>query len=165
MRRPLDALGDLLVSLAVVVWVVGGAYGAVQVLRYTYDLLGVWWVMFAVLTLPIAMAIMPIVALIHDNSWSLFLGTWDTLMLGWILQLAGGLIADRPRSGAAAVGEPPRDDSATEEPAVGRAPNGKPPSGDVTRPPGDTPVDTASGAPGSAPRASAGAASDEGTGD
>ena len=33
MRRRMDALGDLLVALAVVVWVVGGAFGAVQVLR------------------------------------------------------------------------------------------------------------------------------------
>jgi hypothetical protein len=106
----MDALGDFLVSLAVVVWVVGGAYGAVQVLRYTYELAGIWWVMFAVVLLPIAMAIMPFVALIHDHSWSLFLGTWDALMLGWILQMAGGMLADRPRS------DPSREDPDEEAP-------------------------------------------------
>jgi hypothetical protein len=102
MRRPVYALGDFLVSLAVVVWVVGGAYGAVQVLRYTYELLGVWWVMVGIIVLPVAMAVMPFVALFHDHSWSLFLGTWDAVMLGWILQLAGGMISDRPRSHASA---------------------------------------------------------------
>ena len=104
MRRRVDALGDFLVALAVVVWVVGGAYGAVQVLSYTYDLLGIWWVMLGVVALPITMAVMPFVALAHDSSWSLFLGTWDTLMLGWILQMAGGMLSDRPRS------DPTRDD-------------------------------------------------------
>ena len=163
MRRRVDALGDFLVALAVVVWVVGGAYGAVQVLRYTYELAGVWWVMFAVVTLPIAMAIMPFVALIHDHSWSLFLGTWDTLMLGWILQMAGGMISDRPRSDPTReeVGDDAAADQAdqaatpalparttpTEGPAVGG------PGVQVTRPPS------------SAPRANASAASDESPGD
>jgi hypothetical protein len=138
MRRRVDALGDFLVSLAVVVWVVGGAYGAVQVLRYTYDLAGIWWVMFAVVLLPVAMAIMPFVALIHDHSFSLFLGTWDALMLGWILQMAGGMLADRPRT------DPAREDFDEEAPLEGA----------VTLPP---PTDS--------PRASASATSDEGAAD
>ena len=138
MRRRVDALGDFLVSLAVVVWVVGGAYGAVQVLRYTYDLAGIWWVMFAVVLLPIAMAVMPFVALIHDHSFSLFLGTWDALMLGWILQMAGGMLSDRPRT------DPTREDLGDEA---------APLEGAATLPPTN------------APRASASATSDEGAAD
>lgn len=163
MRRRVDALGDFLVALAVVVWVVGGAYGAVQVLSYTYDLLGIWWVMFGVVTLPITMALMPFVALIHDHSWSLFLGTWDALMLGWILQMAGGMISDRPRS------DPTRDDVGSGE--------ATPDGGERQRPalpsrttPGDGPAVGAppavevGRAPSSVPRANASAASDEGAG-
>jgi hypothetical protein len=161
MRKRVDALGDFLVALAVVVWVVGSAYGAVQVLSYTYDLLGVWWVMFGVVALPVTMALMPFVALIHDHSWSLFLGTWDALMLGWILQMAGGMISDRPRT------DPARDDLASGDatpdsserlalparttPGEGPAVGG-PPAVEVGR------------TPSSAPRANASATSDEGTG-
>lgn len=155
MRRPMDALGDLLVALAVMVWVVGGAFGAVQVLRYTYELLGVWWVMFAVLALPIAMAVMPFVALLHDNSWSLFLGTWDTLMLGWILQLAGGLISDRPRSGVS-----------SEQLLLGRGydeEDDAPAAGAAESPPDGADAADITGAPTSARRAGASAASDEGS--
>lgn len=156
MRRRVDALGDLLVALAVVVWVVGGAYGAVQVLRYTYDLAGVWWVMFAVVVLPITMAIMPFVALIHDHSWSLFLGTWDALMLGWILQMAGGLLSDRPRS------DPTRDDLGDDDVldrpgASGLSARTTPPDGPAVSEPG---VELGR-PPTSAPRANASAASDE----
>ena len=159
MRRPMDALGDFLVALAVVVWVVGGAYGAVQVLAYIYDLAGIWWVMFAVVTLPVAMALMPFVALIHDHSWALFLGTWDTLMLGWILQLAGGMISDRPRS------DPSREDVAATDEPLDRVPPALPsrttptegravvgPGVELSRPPAG------------APRANASAASDEAPG-
>ena len=164
----MDALGDFLVALAV--WVVGGAYGAVQVLSYTYDLLGIWWVMFGVVTLPITMALMPFVALIHDHSWSLFLGTWDTLMLGWILQLAGGMISDRPRS------DPTRDDvgpgeAATTTTSTTTLGSGERPALPArTTPPGDGPtVGGASAvevgrAPSSVPRVNARAASDEGGG-
>ena len=159
MRSRLDELGDLLVSLAVVVWVVGGAYGAVQVLRYTYDLAGIWWVMFAVVVLPIAMAIMPFVALIHDHSFSLFLGTWDTLMLGWILQMAGGMLADRPRT------DPAREDPGFDEPLDGAATvlpsRATPPDGPAV---GEREVEV-DRPPTSAPRANASAASDEGGAD
>jgi hypothetical protein len=153
MRRRVDALGDFLVSLAVVVWVVGGAYGAVQVLRYTYDLAGIWWVMFAVVVLPITMAIMPFVALIHDHSWSLFLGTWDALMLGWILQMAGGLLADRPRS------DPSREDPGEPlDDVTPELPSRTPPSDGTAAPEAGLEVGRP---PTSAPRAKASAASDE----
>lgn len=160
MRRQMDALGDFLVALAVVVWVVGGAYGAVQVLRYTYELAGIWWVMFAVVTLPIAMALMPFVALVHDQSWALFLGTWDTLMLGWILQLAGGMISDRPRS------DPSRDDLAAVDEPLDRVPPALP----ARTTPAEGPAVAGPGVeisrpPASAPRVNASAASDESPGD